>query len=263
LKNDADSSTRPTETARPWGKPSPDAPRHAAANRRRWLSVIFFVLVVALVGGRAYRDLSNPQAWAYWKDLYFSPSMTSSVVRSDDPRLAGHSNALAIRGAIGPAAAGWFRDKLDAAKLVSGDMIVLSSPGGDLDQAIIIGEIIRSRGLATAVGVFDNEGRLRPSFCASACVFTYAGGTPRLGVEGSMLGVHRFTTETAGRADLVADTQRLSGIMLGYMSRMGVSPSVIEAMSATKEIQWLSAKEAVEMRLITDPLGKWQSARTE
>jgi len=34
------------------------------------------------VGIRAYRDLSRPEAWSYWKDQYFSPTMTSSLVTS-------------------------------------------------------------------------------------------------------------------------------------------------------------------------------------
>jgi hypothetical protein len=36
---------------------------------------------------------------------------------------------------------------------------------------------------------------------------------------------------------------------------MGVSSSVVEAMSATSNIRWLSAKEAAAMKLITNPVG--------
>ena len=72
-----------------------------------------------------------------------------------------------------------------------------------------MGEMIRSRGLVTAVGVADNAGRVRPSYCASACVLVYAGGKNRLGVEGSALGVHRFVTSCAGTTDPVAETQRV------------------------------------------------------
>jgi hypothetical protein len=243
------------EPARPWGAPLPDQPqrqaRLVASYKTRWLSVVFFVLMLSLVGARAYRDLSTPQAWAYWRDLYVSPSLTSSLVRNDT--IGNGRPALAVSGQIGPAAASWFRDRLDEAKLVAGDTVLFSSPGGDVDQAMIIGETIRSRGLATAVGVLDAEGRIRPSYCASACVFAYAGGTVRVGVQGSVLGVHRFTTGESGR-DLVADTQRTSGLILGYMTRMGVSSSVVEAMSATDKIRWLDAKEAVDMKLVTDPL---------
>jgi len=205
------------------------------------------------LGIRAYRDLSRPEAWAYWKDLYLSPSMTSSLIAAADPDRSGRSRpALAISGTIGAATASWLRDRLDQSHLAPGDAVLISSPGGDLNQAMIMGEVIRSRGLATAVGVADAAGRITPSYCASACVLVYAGGKPRVGIEGSMLGVHRFVTSTSGR-DPVADTQRTAGMVLSYMSKMGVSSVIVEAMSATKDVRWLGAKEASAMNLITDP----------
>jgi hypothetical protein len=244
--------------AGPWGARAPEQPplpRRAAGNRwRQSSSILFFVLMVLLTGARGYRDLSRPEAWAYWKDLYFSPSMTSSQIASVDPDGSGHPRpAIAVSGTIGAAAASWFRDRLDQAHLVKGDVVVLSSPGGDLDQAIIIGEVIRSRGLLTAVGNVDRSGHIQPSYCASACVLAYAGGSSRIGVAGSMLGVHRFVTTSPGR-DPVAETQRTAGVVLSYLTRMGVSSAVAEAMSATDKVRWLDAKEAAAMNLVTDPV---------
>jgi hypothetical protein len=229
-------------------------PAHAAGNRRRILSVLIFVLMVSGVGIRAYRDLSRPEAWAYWKDQYSSPSLTSSPIAQINlkPNFDGRP-ALAISGGIGPAAASWFRDRLDEAHLAAGDVILLSSPGGDLNQAVIMGEIIRSRGLGTAVGVADASGRIKPSYCASACVIVYAGGTTRYGIEGSALGVHRFVTTAPGR-DPVAETQRTAGMVLSYVTRMGVSSSIVEAMSETRDVRWLGPREASAMNLVTDPL---------
>ena len=110
----------------------------------------------------------------------------------------------------------------------------MSSPGGDVGQAIIMGEIIRARGLVTAVGTVDASGRVGPAYCASACVFVFAGGKTRFGVEGSRLGVHRFVTTKTASADPVADAQRVTGTMLSYMTKMGISASVfVEAMSRT------------------------------
>jgi hypothetical protein len=219
-----------------------------------------FILLISGVGIRAYRDLSQPEAWAYWKDLYFSPSMKSSLIAKADPDGSGGGRpALAISGTIGAATASWFRERLDEAHLGAGDVILLSSPGGDLNQAVVMGEIIRSRGLVTAVGVADDSGRIRPSYCASACVLVYAGGKTRLGIEGSMLGVHRFVT-SAPEGDLVAETQRTAGMVLSYMTKMGVSSAVVEAMSQTSEVRWLGAKEASAMNLITDPVGKPSAA---
>jgi hypothetical protein len=238
----------------------PPAVTVAARSRRNVWSVVIFILLFSSFGIRAYRDLSRPDAWAYWKDQYLSPSMTSSLVSSTDFDGGGRSRpVLFIRGKIGAAAASWFRDRLEQAHLAAGDTVLVSSLGGDLNQAILMGEIIRSHGLATAVGVVDASGRVSPSYCASACVFVYAGGKPRYGVEGSMLGVHRFVTSAPGE-DPVAETQRTTGMVLSYMTKMGVASSFVEAMSRTSEIRWLGAREAAAMNLVTDPLGKPRAA---
>jgi hypothetical protein len=247
----------------PWDKPAPQPAQQRPGpsdrlSQRRWtsrLSVIAFGLVVAGTLIHAVKDLSRPEAWAYWKDLYFSHSMTSSLLSEADLGDLGHRrSALVISGEIGAASASWFRERLDEAHLVPGDIVVMSSPGGDLEQAVIMGEVIRAHGLATAVGAVDGAGKIRSSHCASACVFVYAGGVTRFGVPGSQLGVHRFVSN-APDTDAVAETQRTTGQILSYMTKMGVSSSsFVEAMSATGDIRWLDVKDARAMNLITDPV---------
>ena len=56
--------------------------------------------------------------------------------------------------------------------------------------------------------------------------------------------------------DPVAETQQATGAVLSYMTRMGISSSIVEAMSETRDVRWLSPKEALAMHLITDPAGK-------
>jgi hypothetical protein len=124
-----------------------------------------------------------------------------------------------------------------------------------VNQATIMGEIIRSRGLATAVGIADAAGRVKPSYCASACVLAFTGGKPRFVALGSALGVHRFV-RARPVGDPVGETQRIAGAVLGYMTKMGVSSSIVEAMSETRDIRWLGPKEALAMNLITDPVGR-------
>jgi hypothetical protein len=247
----------------PWDRPTPQpaarrAERLELVPQRKWtnrLSVIAFVLIIANTAIQAFKDMSRPEAWAYWKDLYFSHSMTSALVSEADLGDLGHRrSALVISGEIGAASASWFRDRLDEAHLVPGDVVLMSSPGGDLAQAVIMGEVIRARGLATAVGVIDGGGKVKPSHCASACVFAFAGGTTRFGVAGSRLGVHRFVSNAAGN-DAVSDTQRTTGRILSYLTKMGVSSaSFVEAMAATGDIRWLDMQDARAMNLVTDPL---------
>lgn len=198
----------------------------------------------------AYRDVTSPGAWSYWKDAFGSPGMTASAVSLPDGR-----KGLAVSGRIGPAAAKWFREQLDEARLTAGDTLFLSSPGGSLDQGLIMGAVVRSRGLTTVVGKADSAGRPQSSRCASACVFVFAGGKVREAMPRSALGVHQFTsTSTAGdesASDLIARTQQTTGIILDYMTRMGVSPSIMQAMTASKDIRWLTDKEAFDLNLVT------------
>jgi len=252
VEHESEGARRDLPANRPWGEPPPatSGPAGAPPPRTvtiRWTSIALFVLLLALFTGRAYRELSWSQALAYWRDLYFSPSMTAHVVRDAE----GHRPALAVSGKIGAAAAAWFRQQLDEAALKPGDLVLLSSPGGQVDQAVIMGEVVRARGLVTAVGTLDDQGRFQPAYCASACVFVYAGGEKRIGIRGSGLGVHRFTTDGHGD-DPVADTQRTTGFILGYFTRMGVAPSIVEMMSATSDIRWLDPKEASAVKLVTE-----------
>lgn len=257
-------SLQPEEPARPWGKPAGEVPPQVPSepprdSGGRWFgrtslaSILFALAIIALWGGRAWQDLSSPAAWAYWKDLYVAPSLTSSITQID---LNGRKvRALAVGGEIGAAAASWFREQLDAAKLAPDDVVLLSSPGGRLDQAMIMGEVIRARGLTTIVASADAQGRLRPAYCASACVLVFAGGKIREAFPGSRLGVHQFTTSLPKSADasrdIVGDTQKTTAMILDYMTRMGVSPSILQAMSASRDIRWLTEKEALDLNLAT------------
>ena len=58
-------------------------------------------------------------------------------------------------------------------------------------------------------------------------MLVYAGGKTRFGVLGSALGVHRFVT-TKPADDPVAETQRIAGAVLGYMTKMGISSTIVE-----------------------------------
>lgn len=236
--------TGPLVAARlPTGLPR-RAPGVRRSRRPLW-SAIVFLLLISGVGIRAYRDLSRPEGWAYWKEYYASSSTMSA--RPGD--LHGE-RVLSISGRIGASSASWFRDRLDEIEMPAGSLVLLSSPGGDLNQAMIMGELIRSRGLNTAVGTLEASDRISPSYCASACVLAYAGGKSRIGIEGSELGVHRFVTTTSGQ-DPVAETQRTAGVILGYMTKMGVSPAIVEAMSETRDVHWLGTENALDMHLIT------------
>jgi hypothetical protein len=105
----------------------------------------------------------------------------------------------------------------------------------------------------------NSDGGLKPAYCASACVLAYAGGTVRALVPGARLGVHQFTAELPKDRspdwDGVAYAQKTTGIILEYMTRMGVAPSILQQMSASKDIHWLSEKDALDLNLVTKRFG--------
>ncbi|MDH2383454.1 hypothetical protein QDT69_18210 [Bradyrhizobium sp. CER78] len=249
----------PRQQPSPFGAPrrapppvAPSAPNSGGIFRPSIWSVTIFVLLLSGVAIRAYRELSEPGAWDFWRESYVAATMTSSVI----PGVVidgSKRRALAISGRIGSASASWFRDRLDEARLSPDDVVLLSSPGGALDQAAIMGEVIRARRLVTAVATSDASGNLRAAACASACVLVYAGGETRYGIAGSRLGVHRFTMSKPGD-DPVAEAQRSQGIVLSYMRKMGISSRIVEAMSQTSDIRWLGTREALAMNLITTPV---------
>jgi hypothetical protein len=242
--------------ARPNAPPQGNAPSPPRAFRFSLWSIIIFVLLLSSVAIQAYRDLSTPGAWDFWRETYIAASMTSAVIPDVDIDGSGRGRrALAISGKIGSASASWLRDRLSEARLKPGDAVLLSSQGGALNQAAIMGEAIRTRGLVTAVATSDASGKLRPAACASACVLVYAGGQTRYGIAGSRLGVHRFTT-SAPVSDPLAEAQRIQGMVLGYMTKMGVASAIVEAMSQTSDIRWLSPKEALTLNLITKPVDR-------
>ncbi|PSS63775.1 hypothetical protein C6558_13795 [Ensifer sp. NM-2] len=94
--------------------------------------------------------------------------------------------------------------------------IVVTSPGGDVDAALAIGRMIRTRKLEAAVGKTrfigcqpeqqdcrDNDGKgarhigiaySGEAYCNSACPLMLAGGTGRVVGEWAFLGVHQITT---------------------------------------------------------------------
>ncbi len=71
---------------RPWGEPSagqqppPQEHQPGPRSRRSLWSALFVVLLIATYGVSAYRDLSSPGTWSYWKDFFGSPSMTASAI---------------------------------------------------------------------------------------------------------------------------------------------------------------------------------------
>jgi hypothetical protein len=137
--------------------------------------------------------------------------------------------------------------------------IYLNSPGGDLQEALRIGRIIRASGLTTKIGTLegveiDELGRPtdfpKNGRCESACAYAFMGGQERRLGSGK-LGLHRFYSTQRG---LTSDeAQFLSGLLVEYMVEMGVDARLF--LAASKEgaegMYYVSEAEAFDYNIVT------------
>ena len=230
-------------------------PRHKQTRRSALLGVkpglIALLVVSGITGILGWKSLQGtPSGYLLAK---YTQSRILTEVRANAFTVDGGRKipALAVSGPMGIGDASVFRQALDKSGLGVGDTVVLSSPGGSLDEGLSIGEEIRRRGLNTVVGRFDPSGTYLPSYCASACILAFAGGVNRIVLPGSMLGIHQFTGGSGVSSEDVSWAQRRSGEITGYLNRMGISPALFERMSQTRDVRWLPAPEASDLNLVT------------
>lgn len=107
---------------------------------------------------------------------------------------SGNRISLYVSGPIKEGDYARFRNAIVQAGSV--DELLLDSPGGDLFEAIEIGRMIRSRGLATHIP----DG----AYCVSACNFLFMGGQVRTIDTDGVFGVHMFTAVDSEIQDLAA-----------------------------------------------------------
>jgi hypothetical protein len=162
-----------------------------------------------------------------WRDIFRTPQ--ASIGGESAPKaVARERTVLTVNGMIGPGAYRQFR-----AALYNGnpDLVVLNGPGGILEEAFLIAEEVRRRGLDTLVAP--------NGACASACAVVYLAGRNKYLGSGGAIGLHSASSAD-GRADAEA-----TAIMAEYLSRLGVPQSTLRRMAQTapSDIRWLTRSE--------------------
>jgi hypothetical protein len=111
-----------------------------------------------------------------------------------------------------------YLESLDAAP----NAVAINSPGGIVNEALIIGRLLRSRGLNT---------RMLPGMaCHSSCPYVLSGGVERLVSRAAAVGLHQHYYETPGYMPVyfaVENIQRGQGATMGYLIEMGIDPGVM------------------------------------
>ena len=124
--------------------------------------------------------------------------------------------------------------------------VFLDSPGGDVDAAMAIGRMLRSRGAIAQI--------LPNRLCASACVLILAGATNRIIATGSRVGIHRLYTASTSHKDyaaLQAEYRQEESKVKAYLREMNVPESLYDAMMQfpSENIHFLSTAELESYRL--------------
>lgn len=169
-----------------------------------------------------------------------------------------------ISGAIDSSTSAEVLDKLRRFGFV--ERVHIDSPGGDLLAALELGNALRELNVTTVVAGYtpdrssSREGLalLKPGKCFSACVFILAGGTERLAIERSQIGVHRFRlSDSSGIDDPLALGQAQTGLLVAYVSKMGVDPLLVSyaSMIEAEELASISLSDALELSLLTKKAG--------
>lgn len=136
--------------------------------------------------------------------------------------------------------------------------VVFNSNGGNLDDAIRLGYLIRRHGFSTAVGEYTQTWN-EPSAagCYSACTVAFLGGKYRYFSPPSEFGVHQYRS-VGIRNDfgnrLESDAQRFSGEFLEYIQKMGIETDFYKetVFQEHEDVELLSLDELVKMNVVNN-----------
>jgi hypothetical protein len=177
------------------------------------------------------------------------------------------TSGIYIRGAIRSGDAKVLNEKVSKIRNNIGNYVCplgyptvsLISKGGDVDEAMSIGRIIRKNRMGTLVGYNDSSESDRRAKCYSACVFILASGVKRQVIhELGVVGIHRPYFNRSEGSESVENTRlmrrKLTNEITQYFEEMDINPSLIQDMMASSptEIRSLSAEETQRYRLSVD-----------
>ncbi|MEF2551048.1 hypothetical protein VQ042_06680 [Aurantimonas sp. A2-1-M11] len=163
--------------------------------------------------------------------------------------VAGTDGAITAIGRIEIGTANDFRDFLETPEAAGARTLVLHSPGGAVDDAIVMARTIRDKRLSTMVPA--------DGYCASACPLVMAGGLTRKAGPDAWVGVHQVYALPLG--NLARDVDRsIAGVQetiarcQQLLVAMGVDPAVwIKAMQTPADSLYvLTRDEMVAFRMI-------------
>jgi len=140
--------------------------------------------------------------------------------------------------------------------------VYINSSGGDVEEGIKLGCVIRAYNLETSIGTYVLEAgngedlvvarTLKSGICFSAATLMFAGGRLRHFPSTAQFGVHRFAYKNPTPED-VGKSQELSAEIAKFLDQMGISVGFLglSAGVASDEILQMSEDELREHWMVT------------
>ncbi|MEP4803501.1 MAG: ATP-dependent Clp protease proteolytic subunit, partial [Hyphomicrobiales bacterium] len=127
--------------------------------------------------------------------------------------------------------------------------LILHSPGGSVNDALEMGQLIRESEFNTKV--------VANGYCASSCPLIFAAGVERTAHETSWIGVHQVYTPSSTFGSIqqgMDQAQRISALCQQALVDFGVDPALwIKAMETPKDqLYVLTSEELEELKLATE-----------
>lgn len=128
------------------------------------------------------------------------------------------------------------------------ETLYLHSPGGSVEDALQMSQLLRKQGIATAI---PDEG-----YCASSCPIVFSGGKERTAGPHSWIGVHQIYADARAPGNLhdgMSHGQVVSARVQDHLREMGVDAQAwIHAMKTpAQQIYIFTPEELAEYKLAT------------
>jgi hypothetical protein len=142
-------------------------------------------------------------------------------------------NGITPISLIGEIVVGDWRDFAEATEGLERVTVILSSPGGNVSEALKIGSEIRLRGWGT----------MTADECASACGLIWLSGTPRHLIGNARVGFHAAYVIKNGSA---YETGMGNADVGSFLTYLGLSRDAIQFITAAPpgEMRWLTREDA-------------------
>jgi hypothetical protein len=124
---------------------------------------------------------------------------------------------------------------------------ILASPGGDVSEALKIGQLVKSLYATVVVGPATGQ-------CVSACFIIFASAVDRIMNNDKMIGIHRpyvYPDRLRSLSPRAAEALETDALLEAekYLHELRVPTSLVEEMfeQASTEVHWLTRREFLEL----------------